>query len=87
MQRVEYFRVDNSEEFMMSEQRNPSYHNKVCMVDIDVLPFLNVGIVLQSGKVDLEVQEIANSWEKQSNYDYNFGQGVVDPWLEVSGEG
>lgn len=46
---------------MMSEQRNPSYHNKICVVDIDILPFLDVGIVLQSGKIDFKVQEIANS--------------------------
>ena len=61
MKGVEYFRVYYSEEFVMSKQRYPSYHNKVCVVDIDVLPFLDVIIIFQSGKVDLKMQEIANS--------------------------
>ena len=71
---------------MMRKQGHVSDNSEIGMVEIDVLPFLDVLVLLQPAVVHFEVDEVADRCAQNSNHQQNTWDIIIDSWLEVAGE-
>lgn len=54
------------------------------MVNVDILPFPNVVVLFQSGKIDLEVNHIAGQRQENGHKYEGSGEVVVKSWLQIA---
>lgn len=71
MYRAKYFAVGQPEKLMMRKQSYIPDNSEISMVDIDILPFLNILILLQPTIVHFEVDEVADRCAQNSNDQQN----------------
>jgi hypothetical protein len=71
MYRTKYFAVSQPEKLMMRKQGHVSDNSEIGMVEIDVLPFLDVLVLLQPAVVHFEVDEVADRCAQNSNDQQN----------------